>query len=78
MEKHTATFQAQSNNGHEYTIFEFTNLVDAGTMGDPNAVIPGLKRFCTADGDSVNRTDKGKYMIVDSGMELFSDDPDAP
>jgi hypothetical protein len=78
MEKRTGEFAAHTEDGREYTIFVFTNFIDAGTRDDPNAVVEGLKRLVTSDGDDVNRLEKGKYKVVSGGIELSSDDPDAP
>lgn len=78
MEKLTLTFTAQSEDGREFTIHQFINFIEAGTMDDPNAVVEGLKRLVTSEGDSVNRIEKGKYEIVQGGIVLTSDDPEAP
>lgn len=77
MTKLTATFEAVGTDGQAYTILEWTNLIPAGTMTDPHAVIEGLKTLRTTNGLSVNRLDKGKYQIVQTGISLHSDSPDA-
>ena len=78
MREHTLTFTAKSEDGREFTIYQFTDLVDTGTRGDPNAAVEGLKDLVTSEGDSVNRIEKGKYEIVQQGLRLTSDDADAP
>lgn len=78
MEKHTLTFSAKSGDGQEFTIYEFTQLLDVGTFGNPDAVIEGLKRLETSEGQSVNRLEKGKYEIVALSLIIISDDKNAP
>lgn len=77
MTKLTRTFEALDTDGKEHTILEWTNLIHAGTMTDPHAVIEGLKTLRTSNGLSVNRLEKGKYQIVQTGVSLHSDSPDA-
>ena len=78
MEKHTATFTAHTQDDQPVVIHQFTKMVNVDGMGDPNAVIPGMKRLCTEDGDSVNSIEKRKYEIVQTGVVVTSDDPSAP
>jgi hypothetical protein len=44
------------------------------TVGSAKA----LSRIKTKDGRHVNRLGKGKYQIMDNGLDLTSDDPNAP
>lgn len=73
----TGTFEASGSDGKEYTLLVWTDLVPAGTMTDPDAVIEGLKTLRTSDGHSVNRLEKGKYQIVQTGISLHSSSPEA-
>lgn len=77
MQQHTGTFKAQDADGRSYTIFVFTDIIDATTMSGP-AVIKGLKEFRTSDGEAVNRLDRGSYLIVGPGIQITSTDPEAP
>src|SRR5262245_45085028 len=60
--KQTGSFVAKDANGNRQTIYIYTDFVDAGTRGDPHAVIAGIKSLKTASGQSVNRNDQGKYQ----------------
>jgi len=53
-------------------------MIPCGTKDNPNQVIPGMKEIRKEDGTRVNRLEKGKYQVVDFGMEILtSNDPDA-
>ena len=77
-ERHTGSFEATGEDGGKRVIHIFTAILDAGTRGDPNAEIPGLRSLKTDDGETVNRLEKRKYQVVATGEILRSDDPDAP
>lgn len=78
MLKHTGTFEAVGSDSETYTVFVFTNYIDVRTMTDPHAVIEGLKELRTSDGLAVNQVRKGEYKVVQTGVALRSDSPDAP
>ena len=71
-------FTALDDDGNEYRLKVYQENVPAGTRDNPSAVIPGLKRIVTDDGESVNRVRKGVYKIVASGTVVRSSDPGAP
>jgi hypothetical protein len=75
--KHTRSFIAISANGKEYIINEFTEFVDFGNSQGRGS-LPGYKSLETRSGEPVNLISKGHYKLVFSGIELTSDDPDAP
>lgn len=78
-QKHTkqiGTFTARSADGDEYTINVFQDFIVAATRGGSQDV-PGIKSLRTDNGQHVNWIEKGKYELVDSGLELLSDDPNA-
>ena len=70
MERKTNEFTAISDDGQEYTIYEYTDVIDAGNLSDPNATIRGAKRLCTSEGEDVNFKGEGVYEIVTSGIIL--------
>ena len=70
MERKTNEFTARSNYGQEYTIYEYTKIIDAGHLSDPNATIKGTKRLCTSNGEDINFKGEGIYEIVTSGVIL--------
>jgi hypothetical protein len=75
--KHTNTFTARSKNGAVYRVNEFTEYLEAGGTGGFQW-IEGIKSLKTADGEHLNRLEKGKYQVVLTGETLESDDPTAP
>ena len=70
MERKTNEFTARSDDGQEYTIYEYTDVIDAGNLNDPNATIRGAKRLCTSEGEDVNFKGEEVYEIVTSGIIL--------
>ncbi len=76
--EHVQTFEAVGDDGRNYVLNVFVEIIDAKTQGDPEAEIPGLKSIKTSDGESVNRVSKGRYQIVSTGVELTADAADAP
>ena len=78
MEELTQEFTATDEEGTEYRLLLYQDFVPAHTFDNPSAVVPGLTRILTEDGESVNRVKKGEYEIVQTGVRLRSSDPDAP
>ena len=78
MEELTQEFTATDEDGTEHRLLVYQQFIPAGSFDDPSAVIPGLRRIVTEDGESVNRVRKGEYEIVQTGVRLRSSDPDAP
>ena len=70
MERKTNEYTARSNDGQEYTIYEYINIIYAGHLNDPNATIKGTKRLCTSNGEDINFKGEGIYEIVTSGVIL--------
>lgn len=63
--KSLGRFRAVSNSGNEYEVIEYQDVIDAGTLADPNAELPGLRSFRTADGRAVNFRGGNSFEIVD-------------
>jgi hypothetical protein len=75
--KRTKRFSAYDEEGRKYTIFEFTEFLEARTWGS-DKIVEGLKELRTADGTPVNRIEKGVYRIMGvEEIEVTSNDPDA-
>ena len=73
----TNRFSAYDEEGRKYTIFEFTEYHDASTWSS-DKLVEGLKELRTADGEVVNRIEKGVYRIMGvQEIEVTSDDPNA-
>ncbi len=70
MEQKTNEYKARSDDGQEYVIYEFVNIVNAGSLNDPTAVIKGTKRLITANGEDINFKEEGVFEIVNSGVIL--------
>ena len=78
MKRRTGTFMVDGNDGRSYTIYIYTDFINAGTLDDPRAEIEGLKELRTSDGKAVNRLSKGEYQVVQTGVILRSSESDAP
>lgn len=78
MKRQTGSFVATGDDGREYTVYIYTEFVDAGSRRNPRAVVQGLKELRTSDGMAVNRLQKGEYQIEETGVVLRSDSADAP
>jgi hypothetical protein len=78
--RHTGTFAAFDKDGREYTIVEYAEFFDSGTLDGPSGeTATGRKFFQTANGKHVNQLGKGKYEIVGlPSIPITSDDPNAP
>jgi hypothetical protein len=78
--EHTNTFRARSDDGREFTIYEFTNVFE--TQSDKGmSRVEGTKSLKLEDGTSVRRLGKGKYEVVDpfhGNTTVTSDDKNAP
>ena len=76
--KQTGTFVAFDKDGQEYTILEFTETKQCGTLDGPNQELEIGKRWMTGK-RHVNRIAKGQYEIVSlPNIPITSNDPDAP
>ena len=60
-------FTAKSDSGRTHTIVIYQEWIDASTMDDPGAKIPGMKRLATSSGEAVNRIDEKTFQIVATG-----------
>ena len=78
MKRKIGQFFATDENGRRYTILIFTNFIKTGTFENPSMEVEGIKELKTFEGMAVNRLEKGKYQIVQTGIIVQSDSPDAP
>jgi hypothetical protein len=78
MNELTGIFKAEGSDRKSYTVLVFTDYIHAGTLNDPHAVVAGLKELRTSDGLAINQVRKGEYKIVQTGVSLRCDSPDAP
>lgn len=78
MQKLKGSFVAKGDDGKDYIIEIYVDLVDVGTHDDPSSIIEGLKTLQTEDGLKINRIGKGEYELVQTGLRLYSVSSDAP
>lgn len=78
MKRKIGQFIVTDEKGRRYTILIFTNFTKAGTFENPSMEVEGIKELKTFEGMAVNRLEKGKYQIVQTGIIVQSDSPDAP
>jgi hypothetical protein len=78
MRRKIGQFIATDENGRRYTLLIFTNIIKAGTFENPRVGVEGMKELKTFEGMAVNRLEKDKYQIVQTGIIVRSDSPDAP
>ena len=69
------SFEAFNVEGVTRLIYVYADILDASSHGNPNAEIEGIRSLRTRNGQHVNRLDKGKYQVVETGEMLTSDDP---
>jgi hypothetical protein len=69
------SFPARDGQGRTRSLDVFVEVQDARTHGKPKAEVEGLSILKTREGQHVNRLEKGKYQIVETGEILTSDDP---
>jgi hypothetical protein len=72
MKRQTGMFTARGSDNRSYTVYEYTDFLQAHLLDDPTAKIPGLKELRTADGAPVNFIEPGVYKIVANGVILRS------
>jgi hypothetical protein len=75
--KRSGSFIATDKHDRTYTIDIFTEYIDVSTLGGEEW-LPGMKSLRTDDGYSVNRLQQGEYQVVQTGVLLFSNEPEAP
>jgi hypothetical protein len=78
MKRKIGQFIATDENGRRYTILIYVNILKAGTFENPGMEMEGMKELKTFEGMAVNRLEKGKYQILQTGIIVQSDSPDAP
>ena len=77
MKRKIGQFIATDEKGRRYTILIYTNIIKAGTF-ETLSKEEGMEELKTFEGMTVNRLEKGKYQIVQTGIIVQSDSPDAP
>ena len=78
MKRRTGIFTARGDDGRSYTIYEYTDFIEARSHDDPTLESRGLKELRTPDGMAVNWQGKGVYQILTTGVILRSAVASAP
>ena len=64
MRREVGRFEANADDGQQFTIVEYQEDVDVGTLEDPPATDPEAIELFTSDGERVNVKYDGTYEIV--------------
>jgi hypothetical protein len=72
MKRQTGMFTARGSDNQSYTIYEYTEFLDARSHDDSTAKVPGPKELRTSDGMPVNFMEPGVYKVVATGVILRS------
>ena len=73
------TFEATGTRGEIYFVEQWRAIVGFDKADPADATrVEDLGQLRTTTGLILQRLSKGKYLIVKTGEELTSDDPDAP
>jgi hypothetical protein len=59
-------FFTKTDDGEEYEIIQYQEFIDASSHDDPNAEVPGIKRFRTSNGLFVQYIDPNTFKIITS------------
>jgi hypothetical protein len=68
MRKEIGRFEAEADDGQQFTIIEYQDELDVGTVEDPPATDPASIELFTAEGERVIFKYDGTYEIVSSGL----------
>jgi hypothetical protein len=68
MRRETGQCEVKADDGQQFTIVEYQDDVDVGTLEDPPATDPGAIELFTADGERVIFKYERTYEIVSSGL----------
>jgi hypothetical protein len=68
MRSEVGRFEAEADDGQQFTIIEYQDFIDAGTRDDPHATDPEAIELFTSDGERVMFKYEGTYEIVSSGL----------
>jgi hypothetical protein len=68
MRSEIGQLEVKADDGQQFTIVEYQEEVDVGTLEDPPATDPGARELFTVDGERVIFKYEGTYEIVSSGL----------
>jgi hypothetical protein len=67
----TGEFSAFDETGNRYSIYEYTEIIEAPVFGNPHDWEPGLKEYCLNDGSPVNRLSDREFQIVGTRLKIY-------
>jgi hypothetical protein len=70
MERLIGSHKVKADDGTIHEVLELQEIINAGTFDNPNAIIPGLKRFALRAGGPVNFVDENTFKIVMTGKTV--------
>lgn len=76
--KRRGSFMAKGNDGQTYTVHMYVKVLDIPHFEDADAKMEGLGRLKTDEGYTVNYLSRGSYEIMETGVKLTSNAPNAP
>ena len=66
----TEQFMAKSEDGRQFNLLVYTDILDRSTFQNPTATVEGIKTIQTSEGYHVNRIDDLNYEIVELGLNV--------
>lgn len=67
----TDQFLAKDNSGQNYTILEFTELVDSTSFGDTGSTLmDSAREYRLSTGEQLNRIGEHEFVLVETGETL--------
>ena len=70
MEELIESFDVEDERGEVHRIYIYQEIIDAGTIKDPNATIRGMKRIVMENGEPVNYIDENTFLRVITAAKL--------
>jgi hypothetical protein len=70
MKRIVESFNLKDNIGNVYPVDIWEEIIDAGTLNNPDAVIPGMQEVVLSDGRRVNDRGDGTFYLFREGVVL--------
>jgi hypothetical protein len=70
MKRIVESFNLKDNLGNVYPVNIWEEIIDAGTLNNPDAVIPGMQEVVLSDGRRVNDRGDGTFYLFREGVVL--------
>jgi hypothetical protein len=66
----TNKYSCTGEDGTDYTVYEYTEFVESGTLGNSPQEEAGLKELKLADGSAVNWINESEFQIISTGVKV--------